>query len=112
MQWPKALRVSEWVIRLFRLLTLDNRSAIVADVISEKGSMVSYTFLINFVKLLTWLFFISAYGKIHSSNNTPLDSSRPSIHFTDDSRPAASKVRDNIIICASIVYIVKASVID
>ncbi|KAI9558636.1 hypothetical protein GHT06_015424 [Daphnia sinensis] len=39
-QWPKATRISCWVLSLFKMLTLDGRSAIVAEVISLKAPKV------------------------------------------------------------------------
>ena len=40
LQWPKAPKVANWVISLFKMLTLDNRSSIVAGVISKKAPKV------------------------------------------------------------------------
>lgn len=40
LQWPKATRMSCWLLSLFKMLTLDGRSAIVAEVISLKAPKV------------------------------------------------------------------------
>lgn len=40
--WPKATQLSCWILSLFKILTLDGRSAIVAEVISAKAPKVSF----------------------------------------------------------------------
>ncbi|XP_046648592.1 ubiquitin carboxyl-terminal hydrolase 35-like [Daphnia pulicaria] len=37
LQWPKATKISNWILSLFKMLTLDGRSSIVAEVISLKA---------------------------------------------------------------------------
>ena len=41
LQWPKAPKVANWVISLFKMLTLDNRSSIVTEVIFNKAPKVN-----------------------------------------------------------------------
>ncbi|EFX73375.1 hypothetical protein DAPPUDRAFT_109864 [Daphnia pulex] len=36
-QWPKSTKISNWILSLFKMLTLDGRSSIVAEVISLKA---------------------------------------------------------------------------
>jgi hypothetical protein len=40
LQWPKATKISNWILSLFKMLTLDGRSSIVAEVISLKAPKV------------------------------------------------------------------------
>jgi hypothetical protein len=49
LQWPKATKISYWILSLFKLLTLDGRSSIVAEVISLKAPKVHklHIFLCN-----------------------------------------------------------------
>ncbi|KAK4009943.1 ubiquitin carboxyl-terminal hydrolase 35 [Daphnia magna] len=52
-QWPKATRISCWVLSLFKMLTLDGRSAIVAEVISLKAPKLMEQSVIPIIRAST-----------------------------------------------------------
>ena len=86
LEWPKATKISHWITSLFKMLTVNGRSFIVADVILQKSAQVIIflylpLLLCSVIYLVIYLEIVD--GEILDASDSQYDISSTSLHVTD-----------------------------